>query len=361
MSLPQHEYWEALRRFKFVACPRGSFHFDSRRVWEALSVGTVPIVEQEDAAESLWKHWPVLVVPSFAHLTEDMLQSFTMPPDFEFRRDDFLNKLGASIRAKRDRLMSPVRPPVQRLVVATCVRNVERNEPVIRRFLSNVQSAATHMGLPMWFVAVESDSDDRTVDMLRGVIADFSGCLISLGNLEPTVPFRTERIARCRNRYLDEIEPTDLVLIVDMDNELSDLANLPDIAKTLVEAPSIGAITGNCEGPYYDIWALRSVDVPYDLFVEQAKGATSAVGLDMIRRHQRVRHVDEPWEIVESAFNGGALYHGADLESLYYFGLQKNGTTVYMACEHVHFNRMLRNRGRAVLFAPNFVICGTPP
>lgn len=82
---PVDRYWRALRRSRFVAAPRGN-GLDTHRLWEALYLGAVPVVDAEDRpacceglpvlttknwatldAATLNAHWDRLPPSAFAH------------------------------------------------------------------------------------------------------------------------------------------------------------------------------------------------------------------------------------------------------------------------------------------------------
>src|SRR5688572_14244151 len=68
-----------------------------------------------------------------------------------------------------------------------------------------IERAFAGFGRRKWFI-VESDSSDATVDVLRQLASgspDFQ--FASLGNLRDHIPSRTERIAQCRNAYLNAV------------------------------------------------------------------------------------------------------------------------------------------------------------
>lgn len=67
-------YLRSLGRHRFILSPRGN-GLDSHRTWEALLVGTVPIVRRS-ALDSLYDSLPVLVVDDWTEVTVDRLERF---------------------------------------------------------------------------------------------------------------------------------------------------------------------------------------------------------------------------------------------------------------------------------------------
>lgn len=67
------DYYGRISRHKFVAAPRGN-GIDTHRVWEALYLGCIPIVEKS-ALDSLYREAGVLVVDSWTSVTPDYLET----------------------------------------------------------------------------------------------------------------------------------------------------------------------------------------------------------------------------------------------------------------------------------------------
>lgn len=57
---------------KFTIAPRGN-GLDTHRLWEALYLGSIPIV-QTSSLDSLYRELPVLIVPNWDDVTEEMLE-----------------------------------------------------------------------------------------------------------------------------------------------------------------------------------------------------------------------------------------------------------------------------------------------
>ena len=47
--------------------------FDSYRIWEALILGTIPIVESNEGFDRTYSNLPVLVIKNYQNLTSDLL------------------------------------------------------------------------------------------------------------------------------------------------------------------------------------------------------------------------------------------------------------------------------------------------
>jgi len=61
-----------MRSHKFILSPDGNA-LEAHRTWEALHIGTIPIVQRHVFTEELSKYLPILIVDSWKEITEDFL------------------------------------------------------------------------------------------------------------------------------------------------------------------------------------------------------------------------------------------------------------------------------------------------
>jgi len=65
-------FYDLLSRYKFILSPRGA-GLDCHRTWEAMYVGTIPIV-LSSSIDSIYEGLPVLIVKSWDEITESFLE-----------------------------------------------------------------------------------------------------------------------------------------------------------------------------------------------------------------------------------------------------------------------------------------------
>lgn len=215
-------------------------------------------------------------------------------------------------------------------------------------------------------LVIESDSSDGTVNVLANLAEqDARIAFRSLGDLAPTLPERSERIAHCRNEYLRCIREdpcyhdVDYVVMADLDG-----------VNALLTAEAVSSLDGfhqwdvcaaNQLGPYYDIWALRHATwCPTDCWRQFA----------LLRRHgmsyfrawtgsilSKMIRIDPagPWLEVDSAFGGLAIYRRPLLEDVWYDGRTEDGEAL---CEHVPFHEELLRRGSKIFINPALINAG---
>ncbi len=216
---------------------------------------------------------------------------------------------------------------------------------------------------PRFWHVVESDSSDDTSALLVKVAQDIEHFeYTSLGDLQHKLPVRTDRIAHCRNRYLDRLNaipealrPTCLV-VCDLDgvNDELDASELPDIFAD----PAWGGVTANQRDAYYDIFALRHhLWSPEDCwrqaaFFEQHGLSRKYAKLISIYAKMICIPRDAPAIEVDSAFGGLAMYRTRFLEGARYLGVGDDGEEV---CEHIEFNAQVRRNGGKIFIKPALI------
>jgi hypothetical protein len=248
-------------------------------------------------------------------------------------------------------------PAKRRVFCAGIARNCEES---LVNTISIVDKSIPSSWMHEWLV-VESDSTDTTVDVLAELSiqrADFS--FVSEGKLEQKLPALTERLAFCRNIYLQAAmkAQADFLLIVDLDGVVT---QVPEglIGELLEEDGDWTALFANQSGPYYDLAALRHTfwnptdPFGYQDFLISAgynkrAAATKAIVDKMLTLKPSIPRIE-----VQSAFGGMALYKLSDLPAdINYLGLI-GGRQV---CEHVPLNESLVKLGRRLFIEPRLII-----
>src|SRR5262249_34493255 len=246
-------------------------------------------------------------------------------------------------------------------LVAGLARNVANS---IKSEIYGLNSALRSFPNLYWLI-VESDSDDQTIEKLKELQSEIPRFRFSsLGNLRSGMPLRSERLAYCRNKYLEELrdsqdyQKVDYLIVADLDGANSLLTNEAILSCWLKSDWDV--CCANQRGPYYDIWALRHNTwspndclSQYRFFVqnclpeEEARFAAQYAKMIIIPEHF-------DWIEVESAFGGFAVYKRAALDDARYIGLTAQNEEI---CEHVTFHNMLRSKGSRIFINPRLINC----
>lgn len=213
------------------------------------------------------------------------------------------------------------------------------------------------------FLVVESDSTDNT----RGILADLHDSLpefdyISLGILSDLHPLRTDRIAYCRNKYLNELKinpkykDVDFLVVADLDGINTSLTSTA--VESCFSRTGWAAVFANQAGPYFDIWALRHPEwCPGDCWREfkflHSNGLDPSISLISAVLSKQVNiSATSNWIKVNSAFGGLGIYSVDFIKNAYYIGLDIQGKEV---CEHVSFNSMIKINSDLLFINPMLI------
>jgi len=246
------------------------------------------------------------------------------------------------------------------------ITGVARNcEKSIENEIKNL-SKAFAKGKNIEFLIVVSDSQDKTLKILESLSGNVSLKYISLGNLKDRFPKRSERIAVCRNHYLDEIKKNDqyknidYVVVADLDG-VNSKVTVESISSCWNISESWDACFANQSAPYYDIWALRHKEWSpnnwqdtYKFLINNGCDMFSALDISAYSKMIRIKSTCKPIE-VDSAFGGLGIYKKEVIVDSKYFGLDKNNNEI---CEHVPLNQNLRKKGYKLFIAPKLINCG---
>jgi hypothetical protein len=215
---------------------------------------------------------------------------------------------------------------------------------------------------------IESDSSDETLVKLKKIKATLPNFqYISYANLSKKMPKRTQRLAHCRNRVIQELRDNpayvnvDYVVIADLDAVNVELTP-QKIAQCWQVKEDWGGITANQGELYYDIWALRHPDwCPTDCMrqIKQLQKICDEKTAHNLAVWARNIHIDPKVGLipVDSAFGGFGIYKREAYLVGEYEGIAADGEQV---CEHVHFHQKLRKAGHKIYINAALINCGRP-
>lgn len=155
-------------------------------------------------------------------------------------------------------------------VISNVSKTLERELKIVLKSLSSFESIQIFL--------VESDSKDETVRVLKKIqSSNRNFTYISNGNLSAKLPNRIERIAFCRNLYVNFIRDNykkylwSYVAVADLDGMNFKITKRGVDSCFKINTKWDGLMANQTYG-YYDIYALRAKNwVEYDCFLELSK------------------------------------------------------------------------------------------
>lgn len=243
----------------------------------------------------------------------------------------------------------------QEIAVVGIARNVEAT---LRRETRRLNLELTKIFKRVSFFIVESDSSDKSVEelsKLKDRIPNFS--FVSLGNIQPKIPDRIERLRFCRNQYVAWLQSSTApyVLVCDFDIVSKQFLS-KDLHLAMSNLPEWDGIFTNQKGRYYDIFALRHPEwSPDDCYVNyktlrNKMAIGEAKNLAIWSRMRKISLESNPIE-VDSAFGGMGLYRSGVFKT---FDYTPDENSVPGECEHVTLNRKIRRAGGRLFIVPSF-------
>ncbi len=244
------------------------------------------------------------------------------------------------------------------IVIVGAARNVARTVArqlgVFERAFASFRSRA--------YVIVESDSSDRTLEILaEWKRAKGNLHVISLGNLEPSFPNRMHRLFKARSaawefcRDSPALASADYFAVADWDGV--NLQVTAEGVESCWRIPDWDVVTANQPEGYYDVWTLRHPTwCPDDCLenyrrIEAELGGAAAYQIALGSKRISIPESEGPIE-VESAFGGLAIYRKeVFFESRY--TLPAPGEPDI--CEHVPFHAGMRKQGARIVINPALV------
>lgn len=213
------------------------------------------------------------------------------------------------------------------------------------------------------FVFVVSDCRDDTAERLRRWLGERGrdGTLIDLGMLEPSLPRRTERIARARNEGLEEVarraDGFDHLVVADLDDVLArpvPIEGFRAAVAWLDGDPSRAAVFAGATPRYYDVWALRHDrwcpdDCWHPIWGRPDGESFEAAKFREVFARQVALPADLPPVAVRSAFGGLGIYRLPFALAARYRGVDSQDRDV---SEHVAFNAAILAAGGALFVVP---------
>jgi len=244
------------------------------------------------------------------------------------------------------------------IIIALCIRDCAEYLDDVISNIENIRSLFNKTKV----VFVESDSSDKTLDLLEKYKVTHDDVdIITHGNLASSMPYRTDRIAYCRNSYLDIAEKNkddyEYLFVLDGDSASTELISNEAILSNF-ENENWDMITANQPNGYYDIWALRHESwMPFDCWKMYMKeGTKEAFKYYILDRFIKIipfnSNDGKDYIPVQSAFGGAGIIKINSIKNARHIGHTEDGIQI---CEWVPFCESLNSGESKIYINPRFV------
>ena len=236
------------------------------------------------------------------------------------------------------------------VIIVGCARNIESHLSNTKEKLNMLNSLFKNSKI----IIYENDSNDKTLDILK----DWENeKLIQLITEKDVKGSRTEILAYARQLlYIEAMKHKfDLLIVIDLDNVISDLSK-ESIISCFNLKEDWAMLGGNQTVKYYDLWALRTFDdwMSFDCLTcrDYEKKSEDYCLNDRLKI---INQNSEPIQVI-SCFGGIGIYKREYLDNCSYGkGTQDyNGILLYI-CEHVDFNKCITNNGGKIYINPKLI------
>lgn len=246
------------------------------------------------------------------------------------------------------------------VLVVGIVKDIEKS---LKRDIKNISKALGFFKDVHWFLVESDSSDNSKLTLLDVKNAHNNFNYVSIADLNKSYSFRTEKLAFARNKYLtyikEQIDPIEYPYVVVADfNLLNNKLSIESVLSSWCRT-DWDVVTANQSARYYDVWALRHpLWSPNDCW-EQHEFLKKYIKIPEIINSYSLRSrmikipKDSDWIEVDSAFGGFAIYKSSFLlNDVHYEGKNDVGN---MICEHVPFNRKIKELGARIFINTNLI------
>lgn len=242
-------------------------------------------------------------------------------------------------------------------IFTICLHNVAKYLPKLRR---NVEEIASLFG-KYHILLGKLDSSDQTAFIIQNWANHDKNIFVHhFGNLSKRYSTsRTEYIAFCRNQLIgtardkEWLRDAEFLLVMDANVNANDILTLSNFVSNFqYDLNSWATMTASQTRLYYDLWALRSDTINYDLRLMARKYYHIDIATKIyVTVHTQPIPSDYRLVPVRSAFGGFAIYQTRYLNDCWYVGSDQSNQEI---CEHIAFNLCVRNNGGTIFINPRF-------
>ena len=229
----------------------------------------------------------------------------------------------------------------KKVILASTIKDVEQNLEKLFQIFKNISA----LYKDYFIILVESDSSDDTYKKSKLLINSLNGKLYKLNT--KNIKYRTQRIAKCRNKIIEgitsnpKLKKFDHLILLDADG-VNWLINKNKIFNSIVNAPKDwSGLFPTQYFSYYDLWALRiKYYFDYDCYVvlkklSKKKNSNEIYRKKIFNNFFLISKFDKRYISAKSAFGGLGIY------KIKHILHSKYDSKKGLYSEHVLFNKKI--------------------
>ena len=240
----------------------------------------------------------------------------------------------------------------KKVIIAGCTKN---SETYIQDRIIKLHEIGRYFD-NYYIILYENDSSDNTKTILNNNKNSHFNYISETNIIErisnKSVHLRVQILSYARNQLLQYVKSNyshyDLLIMIDLDNILENF-NPKIILNAFNYGDNWAALTANCIGQYYDIWALRIDHAIWDIEVHRKIWKNPLVHdcwsqikniiphKVLVKEYQQIIPVTSPLIQTTSSFGGLGIYKMNAIMNAKYESY--NGQ--FYQCEHVIFNKQI--------------------
>jgi hypothetical protein len=311
-TITRQETWLNQSEYAFIISPHGN-GLDCHRTWEALCLGSIPIVKSSKI-DPLFHDLPVLIVDSWSDITQKLLDDTI----HKFKNTTFnYNKLTLKYYTDLFNSKKLDSPPTYSIpfkcTIGLCCYNNQQGLPDVINNIKQIIPLFINTKIIFFY----DESIDNTLSILQEFKHNYPDNIDIIINSSTRSSSRTHNIAHARNNILNHIRSkyNDYQYMIMMDaNEYSCIGKInTNTIKYVFNHDNIDqwdSVSFDREAGYYDTWALSFDPFVYSFFhfydsknvVQKMRQEFNHI-LSTYKSHSPNKFIP-----VLSAFNGFAIY-----------------------------------------------------
>ena len=252
------------------------------------------------------------------------------------------------------------------ITVLACVKNCSQDIEESMHHVKELQKIFSSVNI----ILAQNDSIDDSVEKINKYSKGIDLQLYNFDGLDKKCSSRTQRLAYLRNFLIKKTSGSDYTIIIDFDSILKNFNQNGLLNCFETDLDKWDVLGANCNGRYYDIWALRTEKFNYNCWDlinhRRQEGMIDEILIPTIISKNQITIKNNSRLIpVYSCFGGMAIYKTSIVKDCHYSGvlekceceyLKVKGRCINEISEHVPFHNQIRKKGGKIFINTDLIV-----